>query len=774
MASSAPVLAQPVSAQAVTGQSLAGQSVAGQSVAGQSVAGSAVLGSALSFSEIIRQLGGWRELGVPLAVLGIVLAMIVPMPPLLLDLLISANIAMSVIVLMVSMYIRQPVDFSVFPTTLLLMTLFRLSLNISSSRLILLHGAAGTAAAGGVIEAFGNFVVGGNFIIGVVIFLVLIAIQYVVINHGAVRISEVSARFTLDALPGKQMSIDADLNAGLIDESEARGRRKHLAAEAEFYGSMDGASRFTQRDAVASILITIINILAGVLIGVLQNGMEPLRALETYAVLTIGDGLVTVIPALMISVSGAMIVTRATSDNLLGAEVQRQIFANPQPLMLAAGVLLAMAVFPGLPKIPFLVLGGGLGSIAWRMRQAIASAEKVAPAEAAPAAPAKENLEALLKVEPLAVEVGLGLVRLVEGGAQSPLLRRIAGIRRQLVNDLGYLLPPVRVTDNVAYKAREYVVHLKGVEVARYEIPAGCDLALAPTALGPAAAKRALGAGGAGAVGAGVVGVGAVGAGAVGGPGARAAGEAPPAPPAGGTPTQEPAFGLPAWWVPTGAADAARRSGFTIVDAPSVIGTHLAELSRRFAHEMFSRQDAKKFLDRAAEENPKAVEDLVPKLLPLSTVQRVLQNLLRERVSIRDSGSILEALSEAANISRNPVLLTEYVRQSIRRTIVKPLLTPGLELPAWFLDPALEHELAGAVQHGEHASHLNLPPQRARAVIDRVARISPSPDAPAVLLTGSEIRFFVRQLTEAALVNVTVIAHGEVPPGVRAVSLGMC
>ena len=697
-------------------------------------------------AQLLAQLGGWREVSVPLSVLGIILAMIVPMPTLLLDLLISTNLTMSVIVLMVSLYIKQPVDFNVFPTTLLLMTLFRLALNISSSRLILLHGSTGTSAAGGVIEAFGNFVVGGNFIIGVVIFLVLIAIQYVVINHGAVRISEVTARFTLDALPGKQMAIDADLNAGLIDEAEARGRRKQLGAEAEFYGSMDGATRFTQRDAVASILITIINILAGVLIGVLQNGMEPLKALETYSVLTIGDGLVTVIPALMISVSGGLIVTRASSDNLLGAEVQRQIFSQPQPLLLAAGVLLAMSAMPGLPKLPFLVLGGGLGTIAWRMQQELATAGNSPPE--LPALAPKENLETMLKVEPLAVEVGLGLVRLVEGGSQSPLLRRIAGIRRQLVSELGYLLPPVRVTDNVSYRAREYVVQLKGVEVARYEIPAGCDLALQP------AGGRTIGPGG----------------GSAGGTG-NTAGD-PAGPPAGRL-TQEPAFGLPAWWVPSDQADAARRAGFTVVDSPSVLGTHLAELSRRFAHEMFSRQDAKKFLDRAAEENPKVVEDLVPKLLPLSTVQRVLQNLLRERVSIRDASSILEALSEAANISRNPVLLTEYVRQAIRRTIVKPHLSVHQELAVWFLDPALEQNLASAVQHGEHSSHLNVSPPQARDIVERVSRIAPSPEAPAILLTSSEVRYFVRQLTEASLANVAVIAHGEIPAGVKVVSLGM-
>src|SRR6202163_108615 len=402
------------------------------------------------------RLAGMGEMVVPIAVVAIVLALIMPMPGALLDFLIVTDIMLSVIVMMVAMYITKPVDFSVFPTTLLLMTLFRLALNISSARLILLNGNTGTAAAGDVIQAFGNFVVGGNYIIGAVIFLVLIAIQYVVINHGAVRISEVTARFTLDALPGKQMSIDSDLNAGLIDESEARARRKGLAAEAEFYGAMDGASRFTQRDAVASILITTINILAGFLIGVIQHGMDLSRALETYTVLTIGDGLVTVIPALMISISGGLIVTRASSDERLGTDFSAQIFGNPQPLLLASGVLVVLSVFPGLPTIPFLALGAGLGTVSWNMRKKEVAASRAGEV-AKPAAAAKENLEVLLRVEPLALEMGLGVVKFVAGGQESPLIKRISAIRRQLAGELGFLLGPVRILDNISLKAHEYV-----------------------------------------------------------------------------------------------------------------------------------------------------------------------------------------------------------------------------------------------------------------------------------------------------------------------------
>jgi flagellar biosynthesis protein FlhA len=604
------------------------------------------------------------------------------------------------------------------------MTLFRLALNVSSARLILLYGNTGTSAAGEVIQAFGAFVVGGNYIIGVVIFLVLIAIQYVVINHGAVRISEVTARFTLDAMPGKQMSVDSDLNAGLIDENEARARRKMLSREAEFYGAMDGASRFTQRDAVAAMIITAINIIAGFLIGVLQHGLDLKRALETYTVLTIGDGLVTVIPALMISISGALIITRASSETKLGLDFQKQIFGNSQPLLLASGVLVAMAAFPGLPKIPFLVLGSGIGVVAWRLRQKTAAAEKT---QAPAAAPARENLETLLRVEPLSVEVGLGLVQLVEGGQNSPLLRRIASIRRQLATELGYIVPPVRVTDNLTLKAREYVISMKGVELARYELAHGCELAIHAD---------------------------------------DKAGKID------GLETREPAFGIAAVWIAPENVDKARQAGYTIVDTISVLGTHLGELVRRHAHELFSRQDAKKVLDRVAEDNPKVVEDLVPKVLSLAVVQKVLQNLLRERVSIRDAASIFEALGEAAPITKNTVLLTEYVRQAIRRQVAKPLLDQAGELSAYFLDPSIEQTVESAIEHTESSSHLNLAPQQIRNIQERVQKCCGTGEASVVLLTSSGSRFFVRQITESVAPNLTVLSHNEIPPEARIVTLG--
>jgi flagellar biosynthesis protein FlhA len=661
------------------------------------------------------------DLGVPVAVLGIVVALVTPLPSFVLDFLLVLDIAM---------YISRAVEFNVFPTTLLILTLFRLALNVSSSRLILLDGSKGTAAAGHVIEAFGSFVVGGNYIIGAVIFLVLIAIQYVVINHGAVRISEVTARFTLDALPGKQMAIDADLNAGLIDESEARRRRSALAAEAEFYGAMDGASRFTQRDAVASILITGINIIAGFLIGVFQHDMELKQAFETYTVLTIGDGLVTVIPALMISVAGGIIITRTNSDDRLGREFSVQLFDRPEPLMLSGGVLTAMSLFPGLPTVPFLLLGSSLGFAGWRLYRksndatpaAVAAAQENRTAKAA-----KDNIEALLQVDPISVEVGVGLVEIVEGGQSSPLLQRIASVRRQIAGSLGYVLPTVKVNDNLSIRSREYTISLKGVEVARYELIQGRELAIPSGPVDPSVEGRA---------------------------------------------TRDPAFNLPAVWIAAGSADFARSKGYTVVDATTVLGTHLAEITKRYAHELFGRQDAKTYCDRVAASHPKVIEDLVPKLLNLSTVQKVLQNLLRERVSIRDSVSILESMGEAAQITKNPVLLTEYVRQSIRRTLVKPFLSPNGEIAGYFLNSDLERTLERSVEHTEHNSSLSMDPQKIRDVVNSVSRKFDRPEASGVIVTTAGCRFFLRQVLETNFRNLTVISHSEIPSEVFVRALG--
>ena len=608
---------------------------------------------------------------------------------------------------------------------LLLLTLFRLALNVSTSRLILLNGNTGTSAAGHVIEAFGSFVVGGSYIVGAVIFCVLIAIQYVVINHGSVRISEVTARFTLDALPGKQMSIDADLNGGLIDETESRRRRKELSSEAEFYGAMDGASRFTQRDAIASIIITGVNIIAGFLIGVLQHHMDFGHALQTYTVLTIGDGLVTVIPALMISISGGLIVTRASSDTRLGAQFQSQVFGKSEPILLASGVLLALAIIPGLPALPFLILGGALGTLGWQKRRKLDKA--VATSTDVTDKPAKENIDSLLQVEPLTVEVGLGLVKLVDGGSNSPLLQRISGIRKNLATQLGYHMPPVKVNDNLSLRSREYSLLIKGVEVARYEMPAGQELAI---------------------------------------PSAGIDGSVE------GKPTKDPAFNLAAVWIPAERASYARSRGYTVVDDVSVLGTHFSEVVRRHAHELFNRQDAKNFCDRVAQNNPKVVEDLVPKMLPLSVIQRVLQNLLRERVPIRDSVTILEALSEGAQMTKNPIVLTEYVRQAIRRLIVSTHVNAQGEVSAYLLEPSAEHVVEAAVEHSEHNSVLGLAPQATRDFVTRITRKLERPDASTILLVNPAVRYFIRQLLETAFPDVAVLSHSEVPPEIKVKSLG--
>jgi flagellar biosynthesis protein FlhA len=527
-------------------------------------------------------------------------------------------------------------------------------------------------------------------------------------------------------MPGKQMSIDSDLNAGLIDESEARARRKALAGEAEFYGAMDGASRFTQRDAIASILITGINIVAGFLIGVLQHGMDLKRALQTYTVLTIGDGLVTVIPALMISVCGGLIVTRASSDAKLGADVRSQLFGKSQPLLLAGGVLLAMSLFPGLPKIPFIVLGAGAGYAGWMLRTA-EKAKQNAPVVDNKQAKAADSIEALLKVEPLAIEVGLGLVRLVEGGQNSLLLSRISMIRRQLASEMGYVLPPVRVTDNLQLRSREYVISIRGMEVARYELQPGCELAIQPnqSAVIP-----------------------------------------------NGIPTKEPAFNMPAVWVAADQVDKARQIGCTVIDPVSVVGTHLTETIRRHAAELFTRQETKKVLDRVAQEHPKLIEELVPKQISMGTVQKVLQNLLRERVSIRDSVTLLEALAESAALTKNPVLMTEFVRQTMRRSVVKPFVGSAGDLPLYFLDSDIERRIEASVEHAELNSHLSLAPDEIRNIIDKFQKAFPVAQANSTVLVSSGARFFLRQILENALPSVTVISHNEIPTGVRIVCLG--
>jgi len=577
----------------------------------------------------------------PISAVGLIFVMLIPLPTLLLDLLLALSIAVSVLVLLSAIQILRPSQFSVFPSLLLLMTLFRLSLNLASSRRILLHGNEGVAAAGHVIEAFGQFVVGGNYVVGFVLFVALIAIQYLVVAHGAVRTAEVTARFTLDAMPGKQMAIDADLNAGLINEGQARERRQQIARDAEFYGAMDGAARFNQRDAIATILITAINIIAGFLIGVFQLDIPFREALKTYTVLTVGDGLVTMIPSLLVSMAGGMVVTRASSDATLSVDVGRQVLSRRIPLWIAAGVMLSLAAIPGLPKVSFLILAAGLAFLAWRAPKLAAEAALGASGDKKTGKEKekekdKESVEDLLKLDELSLEVGYGLVPLVDQNQGGQLLARVRALRQNLAQQLGFIVPPVHITDNVRLKAREYVIALRGVEIARWEMYQDHLMAISS--------------------------------------------EGTPRPLA-GVPTKEPAFGVAAVWIAPALQNQALASGYAVVDQTSVLATHLAEVVKQHAHELLSRQEVKRLLDRLADSHPKLVEELVPKILSLGEAQKVLQQLLREQVSIRDLATILESLLDTAPASKNPVLLVEAARQALGRGLVRPL--PTAAVCAW-------------------------------------------------------------------------------------------
>ena len=580
-----------------------------------------------------------REYALPLGAISVIFVMMVPLPAAALDLLLALSMAASIIVFLSAVQIRRAVELSVFPTLLLLLTLFRLSLNIASSRRILLHGPEGTAAAGKVIEAFGQFVVGGNYVVGFVLFLALIAIQFLVVSHGAVRTAEVTARFTLDALPGKQMAIDADMNAGLIDEAEARRRRQAIAREAEFYGAMDGAARFNQRDSLATILITAINIIAGLLIGTLQQGIDLGEAVRTYTILTVGDGLVTMIPSLLVSVAGGITLTRANSAGMLGVEIRQQLLARPATLYLGSLVTGAMCLIPGLPKVAFLLVSGALF---WGARRVAAAALTALPGEAGPGEKKKadqaqgSDLAQLLRLEDLTLEIGFQLIPLVDEKQGGQLLNRVRSLRRHLSAEMGFLIPPVHISDNLRLRPREYLCSLRGMEIGRWQTEGTQLLAVS--------------------------------------------GE-PRRRPLAGKETREPAFGVPAVWIAPSLEDQAIAAGYSVVDAATVMTTHLGELIRRHGWELLGRAEIKRLLDSLNDSHPKLMEELVPKLLTLGEVGRVLEQLLRERVSIRDLGAILEALLETAPRDKSLEGLVEAARQAMGRRLVQPLLDADGQLP---------------------------------------------------------------------------------------------
>jgi flagellar biosynthesis protein FlhA len=682
--------------------------------------------------ELVQRL---RDYVLPLAAISVIFVMLVPLPAAALDLLLALSMAASIIVFLSAVQIRRAVELSVFPTLLLLLTLFRLSLNIASSRRILLHGQEGTGAAGKVIEAFGQFVVGGNYVVGFVLFLALVAIQFLVVSHGAVRTAEVTARFTLDALPGKQMAIDADMNAGLIDEAEARRRRQAIAREAEFYGAMDGAARFNQRDALATILITAINIVAGLLIGTLQQGIAIDEAARTYTVLTVGDGLVTIIPSLLVSVAGGITLTRANSAGQLSAEIRQQLLARPATLYSASLVSLGLCCIPGLPKLAFLAVAAGLFIGGRRLS---AEAQNAQAVEAIPAEKKGEHAQGtemahLLRLEELTLEIGFQLIPLVDEKQGGPLLNRVRALRRNLSAEMGFLVPPVHISDNLRLKPREYVISLRGIEIARWQTEGRQLLAVS-------------------------------------GEGARR--------PLTGKETREPAFGVPAIWIAPALEEQATAAGYSVVDATTVMTTHLGELIRQHAWELLGRAETKRLLDALNESHPKLLEELVPKLLSLGEVERVLDQLLRERVSIRDLGAILEAMLEIAPLNKSTVALVEAARQALSRRLIRPLLDGDGQLPVLLLDPELEDEILGTLapetgQQGVFAQKILRGESSATPLLRRLVESVKSligtaaPPVLPVLLCPSPARYHVKRWLEPMMPRLPVVAASEIPPEVR-------
>jgi flagellar biosynthesis protein FlhA len=688
----------------------------------------ALAAGSLPAQSILHRL---REYVLPLVSISVIFVMLVPLPAAGLDFLLTLSMAASIIVFLSAVQIRRAVELSVFPTLLLLLTLFRLALNIASSRRILLHGQEGTAAAGKVIEAFGQFVVGGNYVVGFVLFLALIAIQFLVVSHGAVRTAEVTARFTLDALPGKQMAIDADMNAGLIDEAEARRRRQAIAREAEFYGAMDGAARFNQRDSLATILITGINIIAGLLIGTLQQGIELGEAARTYTVLTVGDGLVTLIPSLLVSVAGGITLTRANSAGLLGGEIRQQLLAKPVTLYVASLVSAAMCLIPGLPKVAFLSVAAGLF---WAGRRVAAQAPATLPAETVVGEKKKageaqsSDLANLLRLEELTLEIGFQLIPLVDEKQGGQLLNRVRSLRRHLSAEMGFLVPPVHISDNLRLRPREYLFSLRGMEIGRWQTEGAQLLAVS------------------------------------GDPNRR---------PLAGKEAREPAFGVPAIWIAPNLEDQAIAAGYSVVDAVTVITTHLGELIRQHAWELLGRSETKRLMDALNESHPKLLEELAPKLLTLGEVGRVLEQLLRERVSIRDLGAILESMLETAPVNKSTVALVEAARQSLGRRLIQPLLDGEGQLPVLLLDGALEEEILNTLspETGQRMLASETAPGTpvVRRLADSLRRLIPSSSSAAlpVLLCPSPARYHVKRWLEPILPRLAVVAAGEIPAEIR-------
>lgn len=669
------------------------------------------------------------DMVIAIVVVSIVIMIIIPLPSGLIDFLLTTNITLSLIMLFISMYINQPLQFSIFPSLLLLTTLLRLSLNISTTRLILRDGDAGQ-----VIRAFGEFVVGGNAVVGFIIFLIIIVIQFIVITKGAERIAEVAARFTLDAMPGKQMAIDADLNAGLINEMEAKERRKAIERAADFYGAMDGASKFVKGDAIAGIIITIINICGGLVIGMVQRGMEFQSALSTYTLLTVGDGLVSQIPALLISTSAGIIVTKTASESNLGREVTAQLFAQPKVMFLASGVLAALGVVPALPQVPLFALALVLLFSGYAIRRAAAAEEAAAQEDIHPAQLEEmrkpENVMGLLQVDPIEVEFGYAIIPLADVNQGGDLLDRVVMIRRQIALELGMVVPIIRLRDNIQLGPNQYRIKIKGIEVAEGELVMDGFLAMDP---------------------------------------GTAAGEIE------GTDTLEPAFGLPAKWIKEEEKDRAEMLGYTVVDPPTVISTHLTETIKAHIHELLGRQEVKKLVDNLKENHPALVDELVPKQMTYGEVQKVLANLLREGVSIRDLVTIFETLADYAPVTHDPDMLTEYVRQSLSRTISKKFV-PGKKARVVTLDQGLEEKILNSVQQTEQGSFITLDPDVTKKMINSLSNqlhaFTQTGEQP-IVLTSPMVRLYFKKLTEQFAPGLVVLSYNELEPGIEIQSMGV-
>ncbi|GJQ63637.1 MAG: flagellar biosynthesis protein FlhA [Melioribacteraceae bacterium] len=646
--------------------------------------------------------------------------MLIPLPPVFLDFFLALNITMSVLVLIVSLYINSPLDLSVFPGLLLVFTLFRLALNISSTRLILIE-----AFAGKVIESFGNFVVGGDFVVGFIVFIILVIIQFIVIIKGSGRISEVSARFTLDAMPGKQMAIDADLNTGIITEQEAKQRRENISREAEFYGAMDGASKFVKGDAIAGLLINGINIIGGFVIGVAQKGMDMSEALQTYTILTIGDGLVSQIPALIIATASGLVVTRSASGMALDLQIKSQLFSNPKVLGTVSGVIFLFAMVPGMPTVPFMILAGALGGGAFysnkrKQKEALAVADEPEPEEKP-----EEKVEQYLQVDPVEIEIGYGLISLVDEEQGGSLFQKISSTRKFIALEYGVLIPPVRVRDNLQLDPNSYIIKIKGNVVANYEIYADRYLAM-----NPGDSEESVN----------------------------------------GIPTTDPAFNLPAYWILTEEKDKAELAGFTVVDAVSVLSTHLQETLKKNFDKILSRQAAKQLLENLKQEYPAVIDEINPDVLSLGTIQKILQNLLKEYIPIKDLVQILEALLDYSKVTKNVDVLTEYVRHSIGDTIANLFKDNNGVIHAAAVGDLLETRITQSLQNQkEVVQSLGLSPVELQSInenliniIEKFRMLGYSP----IIITSATIRPYFFRLIASSFPDVSVLSYSELPPHV--------